>query len=250
MKVSVILPTHNEKENITVLLRMIETVMKDVPTEVIVVDDGSTDGTSEACRELSSTLSTIQVSTITRAQKTGLGSAYVCGVGHATGEYVLIMDADLSHDPRDMLRLLRRAEETGAGVVIGTRYTKEGGFSNWPFFRKLTSRTANLLAGMFTGKTHSDMTNSYRVYRRDVLQAGIRKVQATGFAYQMEILYHCKTRVEEVPVCFYERSYGRSKLGPYEYFHFLFWGSVLLCRRLQLLLHRVLYCECSEDFFE
>ncbi|KAH9386355.1 dolichol-phosphate mannosyltransferase [Nematocida major] len=230
MELSIIIPTHNERGSAPLLVYLISEVLLGTEYEIIVVDDGSTDGTADACREIVRARG-VQAQILVRAEKHGLGNAYKRGAEHAQGKYVLILDADLSHDPREIPRFMQKAKETGADVVIGSRYTGEGGTCNWPFFRKLTSQGANILAHIFTGKASTDMTNSYRLYKRDVLACAINSVKAQGFAYQMEVLHHCGKRVQEIPIKFYERQAGCSKLSAREYAQFLVWGSALMASR-------------------
>ncbi|KAI5132439.1 dolichol-phosphate mannosyltransferase [Nematocida ausubeli] len=240
MELSIIIPTHNEKDNAPLLMYLISEVLKAVQYEIIIVDDGSSDGTSAACTAIADKLG-ITAQVLTRKEKLGLGNAYKRGLEHASGDYVVILDSDLSHDPREILRLLKKIKETRAGVVIGSRYTGEGGTCNWPFSRKMTSQGANILAYIFTGKRNSDMTNSYRIYKRDVINYAIRNVKAQGFAYQMEILYHCHQKIDEIPICFYERLSGYSKLSGKEYAQFLRWGCTLLAMRARDFVQKAVY---------
>lgn len=236
MELSIILPTHNEEKNAPLLIYLIDKVLKGIEYEIIVVDDGSTDGTGEKCQRLIDRLNIIG-HIIVRKEKLGLGNAYKKGIEYAIGDYIVILDADLSHDPREIPRLLKKIKETKAGIVVGSRYRDNGGTCNWPFTRKLTSQGANILAHIFTGKTVTDMTNSYRIYKRDTINYAIRNVKASGFAYQMEILYHCNKTIEEIPVKFYERISGYSKLSSNEYAQFILWGTSLLARRICNQLH-------------
>ncbi|EIJ87274.1 dolichol-phosphate mannosyltransferase [Nematocida parisii] len=240
MKLSIIIPTHNEKDNAPLLMFLISEVLKDVEYEIIIVDDGSTDGTSDACNEVLNKLG-INGKVLTRKEKLGLGNAYKRGLEHTTGDYIVILDSDLSHDPREIPNLIKKMKNTKAGIVIGSRYTGEGGMSNWPFSRKLTSQGANILAYIFTGKKNTDMTNSYRIYKKDIIHYAIQSVKASGFAYQMEILYHCPQKIEEIPTCFYERLTGYSKLSGNEYAQFLLWGGTLLASRAMSYVKDLIY---------
>lgn len=240
MDLSIVIPTHNERENVSLLIYLIDKLLANESCEVLVVDDGSTDGTANACKKLAGIVK-CKLRIFVRDRKLGLGNAYKRGVAHATGKFVILMDADLSHDPRDIPRLLAKIRESRAGIVIGSRYMNGGGMSNWPFPRKVVSKGANLLARIFTGRAQSDMTNSYRIYRRDVLRAGIQNVRASGFAYQMDILFRCNTQIDELPVCFYERACGCSKLCVKEYFEFLAWGSLMLIERAGSFMQERLY---------
>jgi len=242
MDISVILPTHNEKENVSVLLWALDKVLKGKSAEVIVVDDGSTDGTEKICKQIAPHLK-IPIGVFARKEKHGLGNAYKKGVSHATGKYILIMDADLSHDPREIPSMVEKMQETDAGVVVGSRYIKDGGVCNWPLFRRLTSRGANILAQAFTGKTVSDMTNSYRLYKSNVLRSALNDVESEGFSFQMEVLFRCQSPVSEVPAKFYERNYGTSKLSPKEYLNFLETGARILLTRAARAARSAIYAE-------
>ncbi|KAI5188796.1 dolichol-phosphate mannosyltransferase [Nematocida minor] len=242
MELSIIIPTHNEKSNAPLLMHLISKVLKGVAYEVIIVDDGSTDGTADLCSKVAEKTG-IEAQILVRDRKMGLGNAYKRGVSHAKGSYIVILDADLSHDPREIPNLLRKIKDTQAGIVIGSRYREGGGTCNWPFLRKLTSQGANILAHIFTGKQNTDMTNSYRIYKKDIITYAIQNVQAQGFAYQMEILFHCSKKIEEIPIKFYERLSGRSKLSVNEYAQFLLWGSSLLAKRVKNSTQELLYSE-------
>lgn len=246
MELSVVLPTHNERNNVLLLIYCLDQVLTGRECEIIVVDDGSTDGTEAACQQLRPRLR-CPLTVLVRPEKLGLGSAYKRGVQQAAGKYIVLMDADLSHDPRDIPRLLEQIVATNANVVIGSRYRPHGGVDHWPLFRRTTSRGANLLARWFTGRSNTDLTNSFRIYKTDVIKAGINQVRSTGFSYQMEILYHCPGKIEEIPVKFHQRVHGCSKLGPLEYFQFLKWGSYLWLHRLSEQMKATIY-ERAEIF--
>ncbi|KAI5186316.1 dolichol-phosphate mannosyltransferase [Nematocida homosporus] len=230
MELSIVLPTHNERDNAPLLMYALKVALKGIKYEIVLVDDGSSDGTAAACQALAQIVD-IPLVVLERPDKLGLGNAYKRGVDEAKGAYIAIMDADLSHDPRDLPKLLSEIKRTKATVCIGSRYCPAGGVANWPLLRRITSRGANILARIFTGLSCSDMTNSYRVYRRDFLYHSIRQVGAAGFAYQMEILYRIKGRLVELPVQFHDRAAGHSKLAAREYIHFLVRGTSILLGR-------------------
>ncbi|KAI5180997.1 dolichol-phosphate mannosyltransferase [Nematocida sp. AWRm80] len=236
MEVSILVPTHNERENAKVLIYSVHMLLKDTKYEIIIIDDGSTDNTAAECNRLATRLNA-SVQVLERKEKLGLGNAYKRGIEYASGKYIVIMDADLSHDPREIPKLLQKIKETNTEIIIGSRYTKGGAVSNWPLFRRLTSQGANILAQIFTGIQTSDLTNSYRIYKRDILVSSIKMVLSSGFAYQMEVLYRCNTTIKEHPVHFHEREYGVSKLSLKEYTHFLYWGSFILLTRMTKAFH-------------
>ena len=225
-KVSVILPTYNERENVAVAIWLIDRAFKDLPNpyEVVVVDDASPDGTQEVVKQVQSVLGEDKVVLRPRKGKLGLGSAYAHGLAHATGRFVIVMDADLSHHPKYIPDMVRMQRETGCDIVSGTRYAYGGGVYGWGFFRKLTSRVANFLADTMLDPRVSDLTGSFRLYRIECFQALIEKVASKGYAFQMEIIVHARAMgmsIKEVPIVFVDRLYGKSKLGGSEIVQYL-----------------------------
>ena len=148
--------------------------------------------------------------------KLGLGSAYISGLPLCLAPHIIIMDADLSHHPKFIPSMISRMSSTAADVVTGTRYRSGGGVYGWGFYRKLTSRTANFLADAMLRPGISDLTGSFRLYRREVLERVFPRVVSKGYVFQMEIAVRCIDegyKVEEVPITFVDRIYGESKLG-------------------------------------
>ncbi len=176
---SIIVPTFNEFDNIAVLVWLLhealETVKDGYRFEVIVVDDNSSDATQDVVRGLQawrrqqSRSASTDIKLVARPGKMGLGSAYAAGLKHACGDFVILMDADLSHHPKYLPAFIARQRATGCDVVTGTRYAAKGGVAGWSLARKLTSRGANLLASVALGARTSDLTGSFRLYRRDCL---------------------------------------------------------------------------------
>lgn len=247
MEISILLPTHNERETAPVLICALGKALKGKEYEIIVVDDGSTDRTALACK-LVGEKANVNVKVIERPEKLGLGNAYKKGLEEAKGRYICIMDADLSHDPRDISVLLQKCKDENADVCIGTRYAVGGGVSNWALSRKITSRGANILSKVFTGITATDMTNSYRVYRKALLRSNIKKIGAEGFAYQMEALYRCTdAKIVETPVKFHERVAGTSKLSFSEYIQFIIRGISIFMDRIIQYTKKNIYAET--EFF-
>lgn len=134
----------------------------------------------------------------------------------ASGDFVILMDADLSHHPKYLPAFIAKQQQTGADVVTGTRYKPGGGVFGWDFKRKLTSRGANFLASFLLRPGVSDLTGSFRLYRRDALLSLMQQCTSKGYAFQMEIIVRAVDdgfRIEEVPIVFVDRMYGASKLG-------------------------------------
>ena len=151
-----------------------------------------------------------------RAGKLGLGTAYVHGLQYATGTSVIIMDADFSHHPRHIPSMIEIQKRTGADIVTGTRYRGDGGVYGWDLKRKLVSRGANLFADTVLQPGVSDLTGSFRLYKREVLEKVIRSTESKGYTFQMEMMVRAKAmgcKVEECPIHFVDRVYGESKLG-------------------------------------
>lgn len=220
-KYSVLLPTYNERENLPLivflLMDMAQTNSLDL--EIVIVDDNSPDKTIEVARKLESVYPG-QIIIHSRPGKLGLGSAYVEGLKHCTGDFVILMDADLSHHPKFIPEFIKKQQATKCDIVTGTRYRSgEGGVYGWDFRRKLTSRVANFLAKTLLGNDCSDLTGSFRLYKKEVLEKVIKDIVSKGYAFQMEIIIRAVQygfKVQEVPIIFVDRIYGESKLGTNE----------------------------------
>jgi len=151
-----------------------------------------------------------------RPGKLGLGTAYVHGLQRARGAYVIIMDADMSHHPKFIPQFIQKQRETNADVVTGTRYTGGGGVYGWDLRRKLTSRVANYLAQVALQPGVSDLTGSFRLYRKEVLSECVAHTLSKGYVFQMEIVVRARElgfSIAEVPISFVDRVFGESKLG-------------------------------------
>ncbi|KAL6011825.1 Dolichol-phosphate mannosyltransferase subunit 1 [Asimina triloba] len=228
-KYSIIVPTYNERLNIALLVYLIFKHIRDVDFEVIVVDDGSPDGTQEIVKQLQQVYGEDHILLRPRPKKLGLGTAYIHGLKHASGDFIIIMDADLSHhfgirlEPKYIPSFIRQVKqiETNASIVTGTRYVKDGGVHGWNLMRKLTSRGANVLAQTLLWPGVSDLTGSFRLYRRSVLEDIIRSCVSKGYVFQMEMIVRASRKgycIEElrkvlVPITFVDRVFGSSKLG-------------------------------------
>jgi dolichol-phosphate mannosyltransferase len=215
MRTLIIIPTYLEVQNIQDLLAR---VRECVPAaDILVVDDNSPDGTAEAAKAAAAELGHIEV--IVKPDKGGLGVAYRAGFAHAFDQgydAVVQMDADFSHDPAALPELLGRLE-AGADVAIGSRYCPGGNIPNWPRFRRLLSRGANLYAATVLGLPVRDATAGFRAYRADVLRVvQSHSTRATGYGFQVELSYRAHrlgAKVVEVPITFNDRVRGVSKMS-------------------------------------
>lgn len=221
-KYSVILPTYNERENLPLIFYMLHrTFTKNVITfEVVVVDDNSPDNTLEVAQQLQEVYGKEMVKIVSRKGKLGLGTAYVAGLKECTGERVILMDADLSHHPKFIPQMILKMNAHDYDIVSGTRYRKGGGVAGWDLRRKITSKGANFLAQFLLNPGNaSDLTGSFRLYKREALEKILPQVKSKGYAFQMEILILARKAnmtLGEVPITFVDRLYGESKLGANE----------------------------------
>lgn len=212
----VIVPTYNERESIPeVVRRLFDAAGERV--ELLVVDDGSPDGTAEVVKQLQQSAHPIHM--IERSGKLGLGTAYITGFRWAMerGYWAVVeMDADLSHDPADVPRLLD-ALQSGADLSIGSRYVPGGGVGNWSRARRLLSGAGNVYARGWLGYRVKDSTSGFRAYRTSVLEAqDLDSVRSTGYAFQIELthrVHRAGGRIAEVPITFIERAAGKSKMS-------------------------------------
>jgi dolichol-phosphate mannosyltransferase len=184
---------------------------------VLVIDDGSPDGTGELADRLAAELGFIDV--LHRPHKEGLGPAYLAGFRRALAdgaELVLEMDCDFSHDPADVPRLIA-AVESGADLALGSRYVTGGGVRNWGLVRRVISRGASFYTGFFLHMGVKDPTGGFKCFRRVVLEkVDLDRVTAKGYAFQIELTYRAKRagfRVVEVPITFADRTEGHSKMS-------------------------------------
>lgn len=213
--VLVIIPTYNEKDNLPSIVHRLHAALP--AAGVLIVDDASPDGTGELADALAADDERVHV--LHRAGKSGLGAAYVAGFewGLDGGyEFLVEMDADGSHDPADLPRMIATLQTTGADVVLGSRYVPGGRVLNWPWHRQWLSRGANLYSKMILGTSINDVTAGFRVYRSAVL-AGmeLRQVASRGYCFQVDLTLRSSDagyRVVEEPITFTERTVGKSKM--------------------------------------
>jgi dolichol-phosphate mannosyltransferase len=214
-----ILPTYNEAENIEGLVQaaLAELETTGVEHTILVVDDGSPDGTGRMADKLADELGPVRV--LHRGRKEGLGRAYLAGFAVALengAELVLEMDADFSHDPRDLPRLIAAAED--ADLVLGSRYVTGGGISRWGRLRRLVSRGGSAYARVILGVPVYDLTGGFKCFHRRVLETiDLEDVHANGYGFQIELTYKAVRAgftVKEIPILFGQRSAGVSKMTP------------------------------------
>lgn len=216
-EVLVIIPTYNEIENIS---RMIDTVMA-LPDgyDLLVIDDGSPDGTADAVREKMKSYSG-RLHLQTRSGKLGLGTAYIHGFKWALQreyQYVIEMDADFSHNPADLTHLYHTCKDGGADVCVGSRYLTGVNVVNWPMGRVLMSYFASAYVRMITRMTLRDSTAGFVCYRRRVLETiNLDKIEFKGYAFQIEMKFKAVRlgfKVVEYPIIFVNRCLGTSKMN-------------------------------------
>jgi dolichol-phosphate mannosyltransferase len=209
----VVIPTYNEVEN---LRPMVEQVLP-LGCDVLVVDDGSPDGTGDLAEDLRASCNG-RVDVLHRPGKQGLGTAYVAGFKRALKSdyaYVLEMDCDFSHDPKYLPSFLERAQ--GADLVLGSRYIPGGGTVNWNVLRRLISKSGSLYSQLVLGLPYRDLTGGFKCFRRQVLESiDLETVRSNGYAFQIELTYRAHRRgfrIVELPIVFYERRVGASKMS-------------------------------------
>ncbi|KAI9577994.1 dolichol-phosphate mannosyltransferase subunit 1 [Glossina fuscipes] len=224
-KYCILLPTYNEKDNLPILIWLIMKYMNQsgYEFEVVIIDDNSPDGTLEVAKELQNIYGEKKIILKPRSGKLGLGTAYIYGLKYATGNFVILMDADLSHHPKFIPDFIQLQKERDLDIVSGTRYKDGGGVCGWDFKRKLISRGANFLSQLLLRPNASDLTGSFRLYKKSVLEKCIASCVSKGYVFQMEVLVRARQygfSIGEVPITFVDRLYGTSKLGGAEFIQF------------------------------
>jgi len=210
MSTIIVVPSYNEAENLPRLVEGLRRAQPDM--HLLLVDDGSPDGTADLARSLSNG----DISVLERGEKLGLASAYVAGMKEALekgARRVVQMDADLSHDPADVPRLLA----SGADLVLGSRYVEGGGTRNWPLQRRVLSRFGSLWSRTWLGLPYRDLTGGFKAWTGEALALALEKpLSSEGYAFQVEMSWrvHCAgLSIEEVPIVFTEREDGVSKMS-------------------------------------
>lgn len=209
------------RENLPIIFYLFNKVFNEhkICYEVVIVDDSSPDNTLEVAQSLQKVFGEDCVKIVSRKGKLGLGSAYAAGLKASTGDRIILMDADLSHHPKFIPRMIDVMENSRVEIVSGTRYRIGGGVAGWDLKRKVISTGANFLASFLLNPGASDLTGSFRLYDREAIEKILPKVRSRGYAFQMEILVHAKKEnmsIGEVPITFVDRIYGESKLGSNE----------------------------------
>ncbi|RKR93103.1 dolichol-phosphate mannosyltransferase [Micromonospora pisi] len=214
-RVLVVIPTYNEAENVVIITERLRQAVPAV--EILIADDNSPDGTGAVADRLAAADEYVHV--LHRSGKQGLGAAYVAGFRWAREhgyDAVVEMDADGSHAPEELTRLLDAARD--ADVVIGSRWTSGGEVVNWPWHRQLLSRGGNLYTRVALGMPVSDATGGYRIYRVPALdKMDFESVTSQGYSFQVELSWRAHRaglRTVEVPITFAEREHGTSKMSP------------------------------------
>lgn len=213
----VIIPTYNEKENISGVLTSIFKLPQIF--HVLVIDDGSPDGTAQMVRELQCDFPD-QLFLEERKGKLGLGTAYIHGFKWAIDkgyQFIFEMDADFSHNPADLPRLYNACKYEGADIAIGSRYVRGGGVINWPWDRNALSKGASLYTRMITQMPVKDPTAGFMCYKREVLETiNLERIHFIGYAFQIEMKFaswKLGFKIKEVPIIFQDRTYGISKMN-------------------------------------
>lgn len=218
VEISIVVPTYNESENIENLLRAVSKTLKGYDYEIIVVDDNSPDGTDRIVERIITEDNRIRL--LVRAGKLGLGSAILDGFSMAKGNYFLMIDADLSHRPEDIKRLIDSRE--GADIVIGSRYIKGGKILGWPVKRKLISKVAIVLVKFMFNLSVKDPVSGFALYKKETFERLDGNLRPIGYKLLLEVLAKSPDMiVDEIPITFINRKTGRSKLSLDEILKFI-----------------------------
>lgn len=215
----VIIPTYNEKENIENIIRAV-LGLQEHDFHILIIDDGSPDGTAAIVKRLMDGEFKNELHLVERRGKLGLGTAYIAGFKWAVEhgyDYIFEMDADFSHDPKDLPRLYNACAAEGYDVAIGSRYVSGVNVVNWPMGRVLMSYYASKYVRMVTGVPIHDTTAGFKCYRRKVLETiDLDAIRFKGYAFQIEMkftAYKLGFKIKEVPVIFVNRQLGTSKMS-------------------------------------
>jgi dolichol-phosphate mannosyltransferase len=212
----VIIPTYNEKENITDLVKAISSLI--VPFDILVIDDNSPDGTAQIVKEMMPSFPNLHI--LERPGKAGLGRAYIAGFEWALQrdyQYICEMDADFSHDPNDLIRLQQACARDGADLAIGSRYISGVNVINWPMGRVLMSYIASIYVRLITRMKIMDTTAGFKCYRREVLiNIDPGHIRSVGYCFQIEMKFSAWRlgyKIVEIPIVFTDRKAGTSKMS-------------------------------------
>lgn len=224
-KIAIITPTYNEARNIPELCQRLEAVckkIKGVDFTLIVVDDSSPDLTAQAARSAAKkvTADNFRITVLSRKVKDGIGKAYVFGFNYALKknfDYIMQIDADLSHNPKYVADMVRSALKDGNDFVVGSRYIKGGGVSDWGLHRRLLSRGGNIYIRTFLGSKITDYTGGFNLFSADLLrQIETESLDSGGYGFFIELKYSAVKHAQnlgQIPIIFSERKHGKSKLA-------------------------------------
>jgi len=212
----VIIPTYNERDNIEKIIKAVEDLQQDF--HVLVIDDGSPDGTADIVRQLQAGSNSLFLEE--RRGKLGLGTAYIHGFKWAIErgyDFVFEMDADFSHNPEDLPRLYNACKYEGADVSVGSRYVRGGRVVNWPWDRNALSKGGSIYTRLITWMPLRDPTAGFVCYKRIVLESiNFEQIHFTGYAFQIEMKFAAwklHFKIKEVPIQFEDRKFGESKMS-------------------------------------
>jgi dolichol-phosphate mannosyltransferase len=212
----VIIPTYREKENIEAVIKAISSLA--IPFDILIIDDNSPDGTGAIVKNLQPSFPNLHL--IERPGKLGLGTAYITGFKWALEKgysYIYEMDADFSHDPRDLVRLYKACKDDGADMAIGSRYISGVNVVNWPLTRVLMSYVASIYVRLVTGMRIMDTTAGFKCYKKEVLEnIKPEHIRSVGYGFQIEMKFTAWKlgyKIVELPIIFTDRKQGSSKMS-------------------------------------
>jgi dolichol-phosphate mannosyltransferase len=212
----VIIPTYREKENIEAVIKAISSLA--IPFDILIIDDNSPDGTGAIVKNLQPSFPNLHL--IERPGKLGLGTAYITGFKWALEKgysYIYEMDADFSHDPRDLVRLYKACKDDGADMAIGSRYISGVNVVNWPLTRVLMSYVASIYVRLVTGMRIMDTTAGFKCYKKEVLEnIKPEHIRSVGYGFQIEMKFTAWKlgyKIVELPIIFTDRKLGSSKMS-------------------------------------
>jgi dolichol-phosphate mannosyltransferase len=212
----VIIPTYKERENVEAIIKAITSLS--IAFDILIIDDNSPDGTASIVKSLQSDIKNLHL--IEREGKMGLGTAYIAGFSWALKnnyDFIFEMDADFSHDPRDLVRLYKACHDDGADVAIGSRYISGVNVVNWPLSRVLMSYMASIYVRLVTGMKVKDTTAGFKCYKKEVLEnIKPEHIKSRGYGFQIEMKYiawKLGYKIVEVPIIFTDRKLGSSKMS-------------------------------------